>query len=403
MSELDYSDKTKQIPALDSVRGVAILLVLASHTNPFFVRTVATIPMEMVLTFGWCGVDLFFVLSGFLITRILIRTRNADNRCVCFYARRFLRIFPVYYLVLMAVFVASFCSPTVNELTRLPSHIAYLPFFGFLQNWLVLWKPVVIRNGLIGHFWSLAVEEQFYLLWPLVVWRVKTCKLPQLCFGVALAALVSRILLVHYFGPHYWIHALTPTRGEGLLLGSGFAALSETRRIANNELAAVAVLGGGLLGFILLTDPLEFLNTDAGPYMYTIGITGLGLLFSAFVSSCDRRVPLASRALDQTWLRRFGKYSYGMYVFHIPIYVFAGRLLTSCFRVKFPLSVPLALIYVCCLISISYAFAWCSFTFFESRFLALKNHFIPNKTVRWKRPDTKTEITTPADSLALPS
>lgn len=294
---------------------------------------------------------MFFVLSGFLITGILIRTRDSSHRVRSFYARRALRIFPIYYLTLIAVI--AFVPLSFGERAM---------FFVYLQNWLVLWNPNVILHSAVGHFWSLAVEEQFYLFWPLIVWHIRPQWLRPLCFAGAGCALLLRIILVAKFGPHYWIQPLTPTRGEGLLLGAAMATFSNG--VPLRLLKIFAAVGASILLAILLFDPAEYFNTDAGPFMYTVGISGLGLLFSALTASTQH-----IRGLTAPWLRSFGKYSYGIYIYHVPVY----RLLA----VK-PLSTALWIAYAALLMAITYLLARFSFELFERRFLALKDRFPAN-------------------------
>src|SRR5262249_40880734 len=142
------------MPQLDGLRAVAVLAVVAHHTLPG--------PLVDALNPGAAGVRLFFVLSGFLITGILLGCREsmaqqgAGQALASFYARRFLRIFPLYYFALAVVLLAG-----VQEARDGAAwHLAYLSnVYGVRQGWL----------GSLAHFWSLAVEEQFYLVWPALV------------------------------------------------------------------------------------------------------------------------------------------------------------------------------------------------------------------------------------------
>ncbi len=365
----------ERVPALDGIRGMAILLVLAAHGVAFLRPTPGNALLHL-LAFGWCGVDLFFVLSGFLITGILIRTREAVNRASSFYARRVLRIFPIYYLTLIVLFGIGVFSPAMRSMVRLTSVSERAIFFGYLQNWLLIWNPML--HSAVGHFWSLAVEEQFYLIWPLVVWKLRPRSLVRVCVVASVCALLLRILLVSHFGPHFWIHALTPTRGEGLLIGSALAAVSVLRReIPTRALVFMAAIGGAILAFIFFSAPGEFIDTDAGPYMYTVGVTALGLLFGALVGSSQRHVSVLTPLLACIWLRSFGKYSYGLYVYHVPVYLIVTQVLASELRIDFPLPVAQAGLYVLFLISLCYGLAWLSFRLLEGRLLLLKRHFAP--------------------------
>jgi peptidoglycan/LPS O-acetylase OafA/YrhL len=365
----------KRVPALDGIRGIAILLVLIAHGVPF-IRPAPGGVLLRLLIFGWCGVDLFFVLSGFLISGILIRTRNATNRASSFYARRVLRIFPIYYLTLIVLFVMAAYSPAMRLMVGLTGATEHAVFFGYLQNWLLLWNAM--PHSIVGHFWSLAVEEQFYIIWPVIVWKLTTRSLLRLCVSASVCALLLRITLVWHFGPHFWINALTPTRGEGLLIGSALAAtVSIYGKIPLRVLGIMAATGTATLGFILLSDPAEFVNTDAGPYMYTIGVTALGLFFGALVGSSQYYVPALTPLLTRNGLRSLGKYSYGLYVYHAPIYFIVTYILTSTFRTEFPLPTAQGALYVLFLTGASYVVAWLSFQLLEKRFLSLKSRFVP--------------------------
>ena len=153
-------------PALDVLRGIAILLVFFYHNFSFL----------QVFEFGWIGVDLFFVLSGFLITDILLSSQGGRNFFRNFYARRFLRIFPLYYITLIAFFLLApyvFSQQNADVVTYYNTN--QLWFWSHLQNWLFVNKGMS-SSPMLSHFWSLAVEEQFYLFWPLIIFILKDLK-----------------------------------------------------------------------------------------------------------------------------------------------------------------------------------------------------------------------------------
>src|SRR5580693_4799132 len=153
----------KKIPQLDAVRGLAVLLVLVHNTNKY-----PSLHLHLISDNGWMGVDLFFVLSGFLITGILLDSKDSVGYFKNFYARRCLRIWPLYYSALLFMFVV------VPLLRPSEAHTSFearsSPWWSypiFLQNFLT---PIpTAATGLLGVTWSLAVEEQFYVFWPLVV------------------------------------------------------------------------------------------------------------------------------------------------------------------------------------------------------------------------------------------
>src|SRR5262249_2000493 len=135
---------------------------------------------------GWSGVDLFFVLSGFLITGILLRSRSAPRQLRNFYARRALRILPLYYLAILLVFAAlpvlGICPPTPVA--------GQAPYWFYAANFFSQWAPIDCLR--IDHFWSLAVEEQYYLFWPFVVAWSDRRTLMRLCVGLYFLSLVFR-------------------------------------------------------------------------------------------------------------------------------------------------------------------------------------------------------------------
>jgi peptidoglycan/LPS O-acetylase OafA/YrhL len=367
----------KYEPTLDGIRGVAILLVLLSHRVWVFRATPLTHWFLPAMTFGWCGVDLFFVLSGYLITGILIRTKKARNRATSFYARRFLRIFPIYYLALIGILMIAPHSGWLRSVLPYNTTRGRIAYFAYLQNFLpMLWRPSAAN--ILGHFWSLAVEEQFYIIWPFIVWNISPKNLIRLCVIGTAGALVFSSAIVWRFGPHLWMDILPVTRGAGLLVGSGLAALLSTRgHIPRHLLFSMAAIGASVIAFIAFADPAEFTNTDAGPYMYTIGISGLALLSGALVASSNYSVPFFTAALNAPWLKSFGKYSYGIYVYHLPLFFFLDYSLPTLFGFVAPLRTAYALPYVAVTIGICFALAWLSYNLFESRLLALKSHFDP--------------------------
>jgi peptidoglycan/LPS O-acetylase OafA/YrhL len=363
--------------ALDGIRGVAIVLVLITHGHWAFPDYSDDHAVISAMVFGWCGVDLFFVLSGFLITGILLKTRTATNRARSFYARRFLRIFAIYYIALSLLLLMAAHSWWLSSV--MPVHTTWqrFAFYGYLQNWLGFRNPHY-EGGIVGHFWSLAVEEQFYLIWPAIVWWVPERFLMRLCLAGIACAFALRIVLVGHYGPHLWIHQLTPTRGEGLLVGAALAVFARRRKhLPGRLLGAMAIAGAALIVFIGFADPREFYDTDAGPYMYTIGVTALGLLFGGLVGSSQMRVPVLTRLMEMRWLRSFGKYSYGIYIYHIPLLMGSSRILEQYFHHPFPFRLRWAVVYFVCCVAASYAVARLSYWLIEERLLRLKDRFEP--------------------------
>ena len=178
---------------LDGVRGIAILLVLLFHLELPYPAGAPRLLFAPLLI-GWSGVDLFFVLSGFLITGILIDTRDCRNYFSSFYMRRVLRIMPLYLLAVFAYFAVALPIAHHFGYWSARNGSAQMWFWLHLSNWPAAFGTVV---PFIGHFWSLSVEEQFYFVWPLVVLFVRPSRLIHVCCGVVVAALALRIAFVN--------------------------------------------------------------------------------------------------------------------------------------------------------------------------------------------------------------
>lgn len=300
-----------RVPALDGIRGIAILLVLICHLAQFMRRDLGM--WSPYLEQGRAGVDLFFVLSGFLITGVLLDTKGSPVYFQSFYWRRFLRIFPLYYAVLCVILsMAAGNGWFVHILAPRANWKLYLLY---ISNWRPL--PENYPN-ILAHFWSLAVEEQFYLIWPFVIWLIpKNRIVPVVLCGIIAAFLLRTYLLVNY-GDIRAIYENTFCRMDDLLFGSlaAYAVRSPTllkkakpyTGIAGSVAAAIAFLGEVLAG---------------RPFLWSLGFTCWGIAFCAFVlhafETRDTGSPM-QRALRTEMLRIFGKYSYGIYILHVPLF-----------------------------------------------------------------------------------
>lgn len=369
--------ETRHQPELDGIRGLAILAVMLSHAGPLIIWGGITAKLLVsVMTPGWSGVELFFALSGFLITGILLRTKTASNYFSSFYARRVLRIFPVYYLTLSMVLVLAAHNVWWNSMIPALGHTR-LAYYFYLQNWPAFWAHGhELRANVIGHFWSLAVEEQFYLIWPLVVLLLSERFLLRICIVLLFLALPFRILFFHRIGGDYGFIHLTITRMDGLLVGAIGAIL--TYRMGKIPLWLVysaLSLGGAIIGYIALFHHHELVATYI--YMETAGFTGFALLSGGLIGLSQYPRPRLLRVLRAKWLTEIGKYSYGIYVFHIPIYAGAERIARTMFGVVLPLRLTLALPVIVLLMGLSFLAAKISYDHFESKFLGLKVYFKP--------------------------
>lgn len=351
-------------PALDGLRGIAILLVVFYHNfgfiNYFF--------------FGWLGVDLFFVLSGFLITDILLKTRNSPNFLKNFYVRRVLRIFPLYYLTLICFFSLF---PIFNcRFLNIDFYIQHqVWFWAYLQNWLfIFYSPPHSALALL-HFWSLSVEEQFYLVWPFIILLFKNPKaLIYLLFALLFAVISLRFLLWEFKIENIaYFNLYTFSRIDGICIGSLLAILRTVNYKAINRYFTLIILGLAILNFVFYF--FNKSNYFSYPYLAIVGYTTFATLFGLLVNEgVQKENTLINRVLSIRTLRFFGLISYSLYVFHWPLYLMAAPILSNwCHSNLTFLDPSIFASLVATLFAI--LLAWCSYYFFEKRFLSLKKKF----------------------------
>ena len=361
-----------RIPQLDGLRAIAILLVLATH---FWSYPAGFEPINRLARAGWVGVDLFFVLSGFLITRILLDARDSARYYRDFFARRILRIFPLYYALLGVVFILLPLHGTSPELQAVvrewPLYLGYVANLALvLHGWQLF--PLDIT-------WSLAVEEQFYILWPFVVRR-----LPLRGLFLVLAGMVVVVPLIRTgawlgFGVGWMAtHMLPFFRLDGLAMG-GLVALGlrrgllgepALRRVAVSVLAVV----GPLLLLLIETDRFRRDSLLVG----TIGYSLLAIFFAALLVCSLPAGSRLPRLLRSPALRRIGVVSYGIYIVHPLCLLVVGAAVAKLgVDVHNLTGSPLANAGLALLMfSISaYALAELSFRYFERPILALKERF----------------------------
>lgn len=364
-TNLVHQEKGRQyFPALDGLRGLAILLVVIYHNFGF---------IEKYFFFGWLGVDLFFVLSGFLITDILLKELGSRNFLRNFYIRRILRIFPLYYLCLILFLVLLPRLNTNLNLRYYTDNQGWL--WAYLQNWLYIFKNPDQTNTL-NHLWSLAVEEQFYLLWPLVILLVR--KPRYLLFFVS-------FLLVIVLGLRLWIwmnqiadlayfNLYTFTRIDGICIGATVALMQRINPGFLKKYTSVIVLFFAALNFAFF-----FLNRYyqfTFPYLALAGYTTFAMIFGLLVNDAVmRETKIIGSILNFSVFKFLGRISYGLYILHWPVYLLTGPYLlswvqgyTSGWLMNFSVSVLATLAAI--------AISWVSFTYFESYFLKKKDKFV---------------------------
>jgi peptidoglycan/LPS O-acetylase OafA/YrhL len=369
------------------VRGAAILLVMVFHFSLMSAdgSRLSDLVVKCALL-GRCGVDLFFVLSGFLITGLLFDAKGSTGFYRTFYCRRLLRIFPLYYLAL-AIFVLLF--------PRLPGHQfeRYAPAVDH-QAWLWLHATnigqVVMGFGSFGdarHLWSLAVEEHFYLVWPTVVLLSGRKMLMRICGGIVIGSLALRIILMCGGNNVLACYVLTPCRLDQLAMGA-FIALAARGPAGFAPLLGLArwltpLSFISLLGILILRGRQHDIEHDV--FMPTIGYSVVGIFFAGclvLAISAPAR-SLVPRLTHLSTLRMFGRYSYALYIFHFAVFSLVLTLLPHghSSSLRFGLTC-LPLLTLCTLLSLG--LAWLSWNLWEKHFLRLKR-YVPYQPARSSR------------------
>lgn len=304
----------QHVASLDGIRGLAILAVLFFHLYPASERDA----LSHLARAGWLGVDLFFVLSGFLITGILLDTRDDPRVFRNFYARRALRLLPLYSVLMLLIAL----------LSRFAFHTAYtrwtVPFFAYAANVVLnLGKP----NGVSPAFdmtslWSLALEEQFYLLWPWIVVRVRSArKLLLVCAaGVALAVgLRWYASFTHAFLARN-ANLELPLRLDSLLSGAALAVAlrSQTGRrlLSAARLNAIFLVAAGAVALPFALHP--HMNMY-GPLVARYVLFCAAIASTALIGCALQPHSWAARLGEWAPLRTLGRYSYGIYLLHCPL------------------------------------------------------------------------------------
>ncbi|HEV3218350.1 MAG TPA: acyltransferase [Candidatus Acidoferrales bacterium] len=376
-------EKTAQarIPELDGLRGMAIFLVVAGHYTDFIHGTRVASFLQTSLYLYWTGVDLFFVLSGFLIGGILLDHRESASYFRTFYTRRFFRIVPLYYTwigiyILLVTFGSAFLRAHVHTGTFQPVDRGILSHFLFLQNF---GNPINSSLSFWWFFplWSLAVEEQFYLISPLVVFLISRRSLTRVLGIVICCAPLLRILglkgYLPFLGSEYVAFHATPCRADALAFGVLAALLWRDTRarawLSTNTnklygafgilLAGMAILRGWFPGYDSLGEQ-------------TFGYTWIALFYTVvlLLSLLSSSGPIA-RLARMGWLRELGKLSYCIYIIHSAVSFVCFKIRHSTTGVSFPHDLAITLLAV----AITYTIAKLSWVFFEQPLLRLGHRF----------------------------
>jgi peptidoglycan/LPS O-acetylase OafA/YrhL len=317
-------------PALDGLRAVAIILVLATHYS------------STAFPGGWIGVDVFFVLSGYLITSILLREIREKGGIdfTKFYARRAIRLMPPLLLTCLAILVISMRSSHGEDIRR---------YLLFTVSYLLNWKPLLPVNDSVNsmdHTWSLATEEQFYILWPLALPFIMTLRRPIVALlGATVAMTFVRFAFWHFwdFGDGEWLLKFSLLRPVGLLVGCALAFLPLRQWRSPIAVQSALVVGLGVMALCPI-----YADSLWGPLAASLISAGLIVCLQG------------PSFLAMSPLRYIGKISYGIYLYHCPIVIY-GRPYTSSLL----------------LIGLSVIVAALSYEFFEKPILGLKARFQP--------------------------
>jgi peptidoglycan/LPS O-acetylase OafA/YrhL len=338
---MTFKPDTARVPEWDGVRGLAILMVVLHHYGNIHpgIGGVAGV-IGSVTSILWTGVDLFFVLSGFLLGGILMRYRDSENYFKTFYVRRVCRILPLYFLWMALFFIVPlfasqnppgwFASIFQQNIPHFPNWVYLL----FLQNIFVAKTGYALASWL-GPTWSLAIEEQFYLVIPFIIWFVPRRRL--LAVMIAMIALVP-VFRVYLFLFHSSIftYVLLPCRADSLLLGVLCAyVLRDERMRARMEQhrnwirAAFVVLAVGMVGLIIFSH-LRGASTLYTFEMATIGFSWIALFCAGLILLvATSRAGVVARLTRLPLLRHFGLIAYGMFLFNLPVYTLVQGLLSG--------------------------------------------------------------------------
>jgi peptidoglycan/LPS O-acetylase OafA/YrhL len=368
------TDRSGRILCLDGLRGLASMMVLAHHFGPHLVREGGPFAfLHLLPDLGFAGVDLFFVLSGFLIGGILLDARASSNYYQTFYLRRAFRLLPPYYLSIIGYMVAAwlFAGTSVVTGRLFQDPLPVWPYWLYLQNFSMTFFDTFGPIWLAGA-WSLAVEEQFYLLLPGVVRHLSPRNLWRACwlalaFSIGVRVLNSKL----HFMPTIGSQILLPTRMDGLAIGVAIAyAIRFQADIVNRWRRVLPWLAAGAaaawIAYCFL--PVTY-GARLGNVRTTLHSVMFGLILLSLILFPQSR---PSRLLSLTGMRTLGTFSYSIYLFHPIVLCIVFRLYSGMdpqlngVADLIPIGISLLLVL---------AAAFCSWNLFEKPLLRLGHRF----------------------------
>lgn len=368
------------LPGLDGLRGIAILLVMFFHLAQMKPASSVDSIFYKLTSYGWSGVDLFFVLSGFLITGILVDAKGTENYFRNFYARRALRILPLYYgffagLLLLSPLVGG--QKTAKGVQVLNENQWWI--WTHMVNWLVAltgeFQPLSV-----GGWWSLSIEEQFYLLWAVVILLTPQRKLLRLCLALIVASILIRFAMVALGASWAAIYTVTFARMDGIALGAAIAVIARSATgLGNLKRWTLIPAGLSLVGFVVMEALSGTAYEPGSTFSIAIQITLFVWLWGALVVGTLVALPgsFLQRLTHLKILRIFGKFSFALYLFHMimnDVFLKIGFNPDSGFVIGGSI-LPWQMLYLGTAISLSLICAYLSWHLYEKHFLKLKSFF----------------------------
>lgn len=302
-------------PSLEGIRGYAFLLVFIIHYTGIQARPTDLVlyPFFLLQNTAWFLVPIFFVLSGFLITRILLNTREREGYFRVFYFRRILRVFPLYYLVVIPIGLFGI----LRHWPFLPQHLLYLVYLQTLSPICAesfRYLPVKVT---IAHLWSLAIEEQFYLVWPIVIWFLPTEEaLLRVSYGIIATCSLLRIAWPLFHLSYTYAYYATFTRVDAIILGA-VLAIHYKRRVhwslfVKLSHILIPVVWGALIILSLITGSAWTDNYVGVAFC----IPAMNLIGACFVILAIHPTGFVNRVCSGKTICHVGRLSYGLYLFH---------------------------------------------------------------------------------------